>query len=225
MESPRLFIIDDDGMNWVEKYIIPLVIFMNVRFYLIVLLMLLVAGCAATGPGAVSEKGKAVEQQPAPKVEPGALAAYASAVASLRAGNASLAESKFRKLAQDYPQYSGPHNNLGIIYYHADKIDQAKAEFNKALELNPRSVVSLNHLGIISRTEGEFKEAHQYYERALQIDPEYPNAHLNMGILLELYMGKLPEALEHYKKYQELTTEEDKKVKGWIVDLERRIKK
>ncbi|WP_455199252.1 tetratricopeptide repeat protein [Kaarinaea lacus] len=196
---------------------------MNFRLLGVLLLGLIVAGCAATGPGPASEKGKTVEQ-PAPKVEPNALASYASAVAAMRSGNTALAETKFKKLAADYPQYSGPHNNLGIIYYHAGKLEEAKASFNKALELNPQSVVSLNHLGIISRGEGDFQKAHEYYQRALKINPDYPYVHLNMGILLELYMGKLPEALEHYKRYQELTKEEDKKVKGWIVDLERRIK-
>lgn len=197
---------------------------MNLKLFGVILLGLVVAGCAAPGPGGMSEKGKAV-QQPQPKVEPGALAAYASAVAAMRAGNTALAEAKFLKLAMDYPKYSGPHNNLGIIYYHAGKIEKARASFTKALELNPQSVVSLNHLGIISRGEGEFDKAHEYYQRALKVNPDYPYVHLNMGILLELYMGKLPEALEHYKRYQELTKEEDKKVKGWIVDLERRIKK
>jgi len=197
---------------------------MGLRKYSAALLVIFIAGCAATTPGTMSEKGQVVEQ-PAPKVAPEAMAAYASAVASLRAGNTALAESSFRKLSVDYPQYSGPHNNLGIIYYQAGKIDEAKASFKRALELNPRSVVSLNYLGIISRKEGEFKKALEYYEQALQVNPDYPNAHLNIGILLELYMGKLSEALEHYKRYQELTEEEDKKVKGWIVDLERRIKK
>ncbi|WP_455217668.1 tetratricopeptide repeat protein [Kaarinaea lacus] len=196
---------------------------MNLRLLGVLLLVLFVAGCAATGPEPVPEKGKTVEQ-PAPKVEPNALAAYASAVAAMRAGNTAVAEAKFQKLAMDYPQYSGPHNNLGIIYYHAGKLDKAKASFSKALELNPKSVVSLNHLGIISRGEGDFKKAHEYYQKALEINPDYPYVHLNMGILLELYMGKLPEALEHYKRYQELSKEEDKKVTGWIVDLERRIK-
>lgn len=197
---------------------------MSFRPFGLILLGLLVAGCAATGPGSMSEKGKDVEQ-PQPKVEPNALAAYASAVSAMRAGNNALAESRFQKLAMDYPQYSGPHNNLGIIYYHAGKIEKARASFNKALELNPQSVVSLNHLGIISRGEGEFDKAQEYYERALQVNPDYPYVHLNMGILLELYLGKLPEALEHYKRYQALNKTEDKKVKGWIVDLERRVKK
>lgn len=196
---------------------------MNFRLLGVLSFVMLFAGCAATGPGTMQEKGKTVEQVQ-PKVEPNALAAYASAVSAMRAGNMQLAETKFKKLAIDYPQYSGPHNNLGIIYFHAGDIEKARASFNKALELNPKSVVSLNHLGIISRGEGKFKEALDYYERALKIDPDYPYVHLNMGILLELYMGKLPEALEHYKRYQELTKEEDKKVNGWIVDLGRRIK-
>lgn len=198
-------------------------VLMNFRLFGVFAFALFIAGCAATGPGGMQEKGKTVEQVQ-PKVEPNALAAYASAVSAMRADNMQLAEAKFQKLAIDFPQYSGPHNNLGIIYFHEGKVEKAKAEFNKALELNPKSVVSLNHLGIISRGEGEFKKALEYYERALQINPDYPYVHLNLGILLELYMGKLPEALEHYKRYQELTKEEDKKVNGWIVDLERRIK-
>lgn len=198
------------------------------RLFWPILLVSFFAGCAATGPGSIAEKGETVEQaqkKPAPKVDPKAMAAYASAVAALRAGNTSLAETKFQQIVKDYPNYSGPHNNLGIIYFHAGDVDKAKASFDKALELNPESVVSLNHLGIISRGEGEFEKAYEYYDRALKIDPDYAYVHLNMGILLDLYMGKLPEALDHYKRYQELSKEEDKKVNGWIVDLERRIKK
>jgi tetratricopeptide (TPR) repeat protein len=128
-------------------------------------------------------------------------------------------------LSEQNPTFSGPHANLGIIYFHANKMEQAKSEFQKALQLNPENVVCLNHLGIISRNEGKFKQAYDYYEKALQIDPDYAYAHRNFGILLELYMGKLPEALEHYKRYQELTKEEDQEVKKWIVDLARRVKK
>ena len=70
----------------------------------------------------------------------------------------------------------------------------------------------------------QMEAARNFYEKALQADRDYAYAHLNYGILLELYMGKLPEALEHYKQYQALTKEEDKKVKGWIIELGRRVK-
>ncbi|MCK4587863.1 MAG: tetratricopeptide repeat protein [Gammaproteobacteria bacterium] len=196
---------------------------MNVRIVLIFSLVLLVASCAATGPGDPSEKGKATVKV-RPNVDPKITIAYELALVSMRAGNTTKAEKQFKKLADDYPQYSGPHNSLGILYYRDEKIDEAIVAFNTALKINPDSVVSLNYLGIISRGKGEFEQAQGYYEKALQADRDYAYAHLNYGILLELYMGKLPEALKHYKRYQELTKEEDKKVNGWIIDLGRRVK-
>ncbi|MCK4586567.1 MAG: tetratricopeptide repeat protein [Gammaproteobacteria bacterium] len=196
---------------------------MNARIVLIFSLVLLVAGCATTGPGDPSEKGRAIVKV-RPNVDPKVTIAYEQALVSMRAGNSTKAEKQFKKLADDYPQYSGPLNSLGILYYRDEKIDEAIVAFNTALKINPDSVVSLNYLGIISRGKGEFEQAQGYYEKALQADRDYAYAHLNYGILLELYMGKLPEALEHYKQYQALTKEEDKKVKGWIIELGRRVK-
>lgn len=193
----------------------------------IVVLVLLLAGCAATGPGGSTDKPAAEAIQP--KVDPKAAADYELALSAMQNGNTAQAESALRQLAEAYPDFSGPHANLGILYFRDNKLEQAKSEFHTALKINPQNVVSLNHLGIISRGEGKFKEAHDYYEKALQIDPDYAYAHLNFGILLELYMGKLTEALGHYERYQELNKaegkEEDAEVGKWIVDLGRRAKK
>lgn len=194
---------------------------------MVFILVLLLAGCAATGPGGDAVKSEVAEVQP--KVDPVIAAAYESALSAMRDGKNTQAEAALRQFAEKYPTFSGPRTNLGILYFRENKLEQAKAEFQAALEINPNNVVSLNHLGIISRGEGKFTEARAFYEKALQIDPAYAYAHLNYGILLELYMGQLPEALEQYKRYQELTKaagmEEDKEVVKWIVDLDRRVKK
>jgi tetratricopeptide (TPR) repeat protein len=198
--------------------------FKQITFFVMVMLLV---GCAATGPGGGEEKP--AEAKSLPKIDPKVMAAYESALSAMRDGKTAQAESAFRQLIEKYPNFSGPHANLGILYFHANKLDQAKSEFHEALKINPENVVCLNHLGIISRGEGKFEEARAFYEKALQIDPDYAYAHLNFGILLELYMGKLTEALDHYKRYQELTKaegkEEDDKVAKWIVDLTRRAKK
>jgi len=187
------------------------------------LIVLLLAGCAATGPG--GGLGKKESAKAASNVDPKIAAAYEQALSAMRGGNQARAESALKQFIKKYPSFSGPRANLGILYYRAKKTEQAKAEFRAALEINAKNVVSLNHLGIISREEGKFKEALAFYERALRIEPDYAYAHLNFGILLELYMGKLTEALGHYKRYQELTDAKDKEVAKWIVDLGRRAKK
>ncbi|HEC20563.1 MAG TPA: tetratricopeptide repeat protein [Gammaproteobacteria bacterium] len=177
--------------------------------------------CAAPGPGGGVSTAPKKEM---PKVDPKIAAAYQAALDAMRAGKTAQAEKALRQLSEQYPNYSGPQTNLGILYFHQNKLDKAKASFLAALEINPDNVVSLNHLGIISRNEGDFQQAKKYYEKALKIDPKYAYAHLNYGILLELYMGKRKEALAHYKRYQALTPKEDVEVKKWIVDLGRRVK-
>lgn len=192
----------------------------------LLLLPLLLAGCAGMeGPfdqpaGAGKAAGSAQS-----KVDPKIAVAYESALSAMREGNDAVAEKRLLQLAEQYPKFSGPRTNLGIINFRAENLDKATAEFQTALELNPNNVVSLNYLGIISREQGKFKEAYGFYEKALRIDPDYAYAHRNFGILLDLYMGKLADALEHYKRYQELVEEEDNEVKKWIVELSRRTKK
>lgn len=196
---------------------------MTARILLMLVLAIMLAGCVTTGSGGSSDYVRAADKAP-PKVDPKASASYEMALVSMRAGNTSRAEKQFKKLSKDYPEFSGPRNNLGILHYREGNIKEAQSAFEEALKINPDSVVSLNYLGIISRGKGEFKQAQVFYEKALRADPNYAYAHLNYGILLELYMGELSDALMHYKRYQELTEEEDKKVKGWIIELGRRVK-
>lgn len=186
---------------------------------LALLVIALLSACAATGPAVDAS----MAPKEMPKIDPKVAASYEAALSAMRSGKTAQAEKAFQQLTVQHPNYSGPQTNLGILYFHQNKLEKAKQAFQASLKINPQNVVSLNHLGIISRGAGEFKQAHDYYEKALQIDPDYAYAHLNFGILLDLYMGKLPEALQHYQRYQELTKEEDVEVKKWIVDLDRRI--
>ena len=72
------------------------------------------------------------------------------------------------------------------------------------------------------RERGEFAAAEQAYQRALQSDPNNPIAHLNLGILLDVYLRRPADALEHYNQYQASRVEPDEIVSRWIIDLERR---
>ena len=57
----------------------------------------------------------------------------------------------------------------------------------------------------------------------MQLDKDHWAAWTNLGILYELYLGKLPEALEYYRTYQSMLSEPDRRVQGWVMDLERRL--
>ena len=191
------------------------------------LLSVLVIGCAGSPKQAPKSEQAAQTKTAAAdvKIPPSARQQYDEAIAAMQSGNIPQAKNILSNLTKAYPDISGPYVNLGIIHFRADEIDQAEAAFQQALKVNPDSAVSLNHLGIIYRGKGKFAEARSNYERALELEPNYAYAHLNYGILLDLYLGELDDALEEYQTYQELTPEEDKEVSKWIVDLQRRIKR
>lgn len=186
------------------------------------LIAALFTGCASTGPQSSSEEKSAVTA--GPPVEPAAQQAFDAAIKAMADGKDAQAEKILLKMRKDFPGLSGPQANLGIIYFRAGKKADAEAAFLRAVEINAKNAVSLDYLGVMSRDKGEFKQAADYYQRAIKADADYAFAYRNYGILLELYMGKLAEALVQYKKYQDVTGGEDKLVAKWIIDLERRSK-
>ncbi len=82
--------------------------------------------------------------------------------------------------------------------------------------------LAANAQGIAQRKQGKFAEAEAAYRHALDADPNYAPAHLNLGILCDLYRGQPQEALPHFEQYVALTGE-NKRVSGWIAELRKRL--
>ncbi len=194
---------------------------MLVRLLLVLLIAGLFVGCASTGPQPSSEKSAAMTE---PSVDPVARQAFDAALKAMADGKDAQAEQILLKMLKDFPALSGPQANLGIINFRAGKMAEAEAAFLRAVNIHAKNAVSLDYLGVISREKGQFKQAAEYYQQAIKADPGYAFAYRNYGILLELYMGKLAEALAQYRQYQKASGGEDKLVAKWIIDLERRTK-
>lgn len=184
----------------------------------------LLSGCAGFGGSKKEAETTQPDRAQAAQVSPEARKNYDEALVAMRDGDNNKAKSQLLDLTKTYPNLSGPYTNLGLIYFREGKIDDAQAAFEQAIKVNPKSAVSYNHLGIIHRGKGKFKEAEDNYLQALSINKDYAYAHLNIGILYDLYLGELEKALDHYNRFQKLSSEEDPEVKKWIIDLKRRIK-
>ena len=104
-----------------------------------------------------------------------------------------------------------------------DKLADAQQSFIQAIEANAANQEAYNQLALLQRKQGEFKKAEASYQQAIGIWPAYPAIRLNLGILYELYLGDLGKALQQYNIYQSLLPEPDRRVKGWISDLKRRL--
>lgn len=135
----------------------------------------------------------------------------------------SQAEKELITLTENYPKYSGPWLNLAYLYSKTDRNQKAEQAYQKAINTNSRNINAYNELAILFREQGRFIESEQLYKQALSTWNDHPGTHLNLAILYDLYMGRMDDALHHYRQYQSLQSEEDHKVKAWIADLQRRI--
>jgi tetratricopeptide (TPR) repeat protein len=202
------------------------------------LTMLLLAACrsapeTAPGPAPAMEPApltevSAEESEAVPGPVPEAVdfyqQFYTEAVTSLKNGNTEQALELLLQVSTDAPEKPHVFTNLGLAYFKLQKLDLAEQAFREAIMRNNRDAVAYNQLGILQRYKGQFEEARNQYQRAIQIDSGYALAHLNLGILYDLYLQDLELALQQYQKYQALMTEEDSQVAGWIVDIKRRLK-
>lgn len=124
---------------------------------------------------------------------------------------------------------------LGDIARALDDNNLAIAHYTQAVDRNQYNYYALNRLGTLARENGEFQQAQQFYLNAIKAWPGYQNAHYNLGILLDLYVGDKASALEYYGNYYALLRYPDnqasqqvdmrlvKQVERWIADVNRQI--
>jgi tetratricopeptide (TPR) repeat protein len=149
---------------------------------------------------------------------------YDEALAAMRSENWTQAELELEQLIADEPGFPGPYVNLALIYDRDGRSDEARQALEQALVIAPEFPPANNELGRLLREQGAFAAAEAAYGRALAGDPGNAIAHLNLGILLDVYLRRPADALEHYNQYQASRTEPDETVARWIVDLERRAR-
>lgn len=191
------------------------------------LLVALLAGCSG-----LTRKGATARTPPPRKPAAGAAAAvpdkgdpqarFAAAVQLMREKKLADAEAALVALNADFPQYSGPMTNLGILYAKSNRRDQALAALTRATSLNKNNAVAWNWLGMAERDAGDRAGAEQAYLKALQARPDYALAHLNLGILYDTYLARPQDALVHYKQYQQLAGKDELRIAAWIAEIESR---
>lgn len=153
----------------------------------------------------------------------GARSDFTSALAHMRAERWIEAETVLLGMSEQYPELSGVYANLGIVYQRTNKFEESEKALSFALEKNALNFDAYTVFGNVLREQGKFTQAEEVYLKALSYWPHHPASRRNLGILYDLYMGKWSQALEQFKVSQQIAGGEDRELKGWIIDLERRI--
>jgi len=159
-----------------------------------------------------------------PPIPPEATQRFENALTLLSAGDLARAEPELRRLAETYPDYSGPLANLGILYLKAGKLPDAEKALRSATERSPQNASAFNQLGIVYRKLGRFKDADAAYAKAVAADPNFALAQLNLGVLCDLYLQQPERALAAFERYSALTTKPDARVATWMKELKGRVK-
>lgn len=162
---------------------------------------------------------KPAAPKPVDKGDPDAR--FKAALELMKQGQNQDAEVALTDLVKDFPQYSGPLTELGMIYVKSKRMDLAASAFAKAIANNSQNAVAYNWQGILFREANNFVRAEQSYQRALSVDSNYANAHLNLGILYDVYLKRPTDALVQYKEYQRLGGADDLRVLVWVADIEK----
>jgi len=190
-------------------------------------IVLMLAACGstpATPDLAAVVPTDAVQTDPAAQAVPEeAVRRFDQAVADLSEGDLAGAEQELNALAAEYPTYSGPPLNLGILHAKAGRLRQAEQALREAVARNDANAAAYNELGIVYRRLGRFAEADEAYGHAVRVDPQYAPAYLNLGVLCDLYLQQPRRALEAYERYLALAATPDEKVGQWVAELRRRL--
>lgn len=95
------------------------------------------------------------------------------------------------------------HNNLGVLFNEAGRVDEASGHFERAIEINPDNPAA--YVGLVdSRVrQGRLDEAAAFLAKALELDPSLAGTHFWMGVVADR-KNQFDEALRHYRRALEL---------------------
>ncbi len=145
---------------------------------------------------------------------------FKAALALMKNKQSKEAKDAFTELAKDFPEFSGPLSDLGILQSQSKLRAPAIANFEKAVKANPGNAIAHNWLGTLYRENGDYALAEAAYRKAVTSQASYPAPHLNLGILYDAYLRRPQAALTEYREYQRLAGTDKLIVSAWIRDLE-----
>lgn len=178
----------------------------------------------------VNNKGELIDYKPSknPYLKRGLaikkvhLALFLAAKRAYDKDNLDEAGVLLQDLVSQTNKLSGPWVKLSDIALEKNQYQIAEERLIKAIDINKNNVNAYLRLAKIQRLQGEYVNAHHVYVKALSIWKDFPEAHLNLGVLYDVYLNEPVQARDHMKAYQFLTEGKNKKVDLWIEEIEKR---
>ncbi len=103
---------------------------------------------------------------------------------------------------------------LGILKMQRGDLEGAEEQFRRLTATHPGLPEGYLNLGLTLRRQGRFADARAAYQAGLAAR-ETADLHLNLGVLLELYLGDKAGARGHYRRFVEIGGAGADRVRGW----------
>lgn len=159
---------------------------------------------------------------PAPVISADIKQQYRAALAEAERGSPDDAKKTLLSITEAAPDLSSPWFQLGTLEADRQQWSDAANFFQQAIKVNEWNSSAWLGLGISQRQQGEMEAAEVSYREALKRWPDFPQAHRNLAILLDLYLNDAVAAQPHYEAYQILTDFNDTEANDWVTEISRR---
>lgn len=156
------------------------------------------------------------------KIRKESIVKYIEAKRALKQKQYAQAEKLLQELTLEDKELSGPWIGLGDVAAEQKNYDQAVAHYFKAIERNAKNVNAYMHLAQVQRMQGKFLHAQNTYAKSLALWPDFPEAHLNLAVLYDVYLNHPLRAQKHMEAYQFLTGGGNKSVAKWLTEIQQR---
>tara|TARA_B100001109_G_scaffold255889_1_gene262283 strand:- start:4861 stop:5613 length:753 start_codon:yes stop_codon:yes gene_type:complete len=222
---------------------------MAMKFVKPMLVLALLSGCAAQQPkDSAPEEAKLVATQQflpqqaydaegnklpyEPEVNPyleqtgtiskGSVLLFIEAKKARKRKDDETAEQKLEVITRQDPDLAGPYVMLGDIRMDNKDYKSAEENYLKAISINDENVNAYLGLGEAQRRLGKYKVAQNTYEKALTVWKDFPEAHLNLAVLYDVYLNLPTKAQAHYEAYLFLTGKQSGKADEWYQEVKSR---
>ena len=156
------------------------------------------------------------------RVEKDAVTGFIAARKALKSEAYDEADRVLQQVVTADKSLAGPWVMRGFIAEQNKDVEGAIGHYRQAIAVNKLNVNAYIPLARLLREQGKFLDAQNIYAQALAVWKDFPEAHLNLAILYDIYLNDPLQAQQHMEAYQFLSGGKDAKVSAWLTEIQSR---
>lgn len=156
------------------------------------------------------------------RVDRGSVLLFIEAKKAIKKKDYKTAKAKLLVITGNDDSLAGPWVLMGQIAKEQKQFKQAVEYYQKAIQINSKNVNAYTDLAHVQRQMGKFHVAQNTLAAALNIWPDFPEAHLNIGVLYDVYLNMPLMAQKHMEAFIFLSKKNTEQAQVWFEEIKGR---